>query len=120
MSTLQFRERIHERAARGEALTDDEVEEITRESAELAGADSGESLTYHNITLQTSAEDRPHSRDVNTGPTDVVDPLRSQWASRSDQILHKPANTINQTDARELHSKEVLSLSYPFWWSVTL
>lgn len=40
-STLQFRSRMHDRARKGERLTDEEITEITRESAELAGADSG-------------------------------------------------------------------------------
>ncbi|KAL1964570.1 hypothetical protein VTN77DRAFT_6867 [Rasamsonia byssochlamydoides] len=80
MSTLQFRERIHERARKGERLSDEEIAEITRESAELAGADSG--------------------------PTEEVNPQQAQWATQADKVLSKPANRISRVDASDLHSKE--------------
>ncbi|KAL1979623.1 hypothetical protein VTN96DRAFT_5426 [Rasamsonia emersonii] len=81
-STLQFRGRLHDRARKGERLTDEEIGEITRESAELAGADSG------------------------SWPTEEVNPQQAQWATQADQILSKPANRISRVDASELHSKE--------------
>lgn len=42
-STLQFRNLVHQRARQNEPLSNEEVAQITRESAELAGVDLGES-----------------------------------------------------------------------------
>lgn len=38
-STLQFRNTVHERARKGESLSNDEIEQITRETVGLAGVD---------------------------------------------------------------------------------
>lgn len=77
MDTLTFRERIQERAQRGERLTDDEISFITKGSQDLAGTDSDNS------------------------------PDKVRWASTSDHILRKPANTITADDAKNVTSKEV-------------
>lgn len=39
-STLQFRQVMNDRARRGERLTDEEIDEITRETIDLAGTSS--------------------------------------------------------------------------------
>ncbi|OJJ43169.1 hypothetical protein ASPZODRAFT_19858 [Penicilliopsis zonata CBS 506.65] len=77
MSTLQFRDKVHERAREGERLSDQEITSIVEQSAELGGAES----------------DR-----LNVG--------QSAWAAWSDRILSKPANAINTADARMMHQKE--------------
>ncbi|KAL1991285.1 hypothetical protein VTN49DRAFT_5789 [Thermomyces lanuginosus] len=75
-STLQFRQVMNDRARRGERLTDEEIDEITRETIDLAGTSSNENS------------------------------LQSEWANRSREILQKPANRLTNNDARELHSLE--------------
>lgn len=77
MDTLKFRERIQERAQRGESLTDDEISFITHGSLDLAGTD------FDN------------------------NPDKARWASTSDRVLQKPANTITADDAKNVTSKEV-------------
>lgn len=41
MDTLQFGNRLNERARRGERLSDEEIEFITNKSAEMANAPTG-------------------------------------------------------------------------------
>ncbi|RJE18121.1 hypothetical protein PHISCL_09537 [Aspergillus sclerotialis] len=77
MDTLMFRQRIQERMQQGERLTDDEIAFITKGSEDLAGTPPGEL------------------------------PDKTQWASRAEQVLRKPANEINMNDSKSLSSKEV-------------
>jgi len=82
-STLQFRNNVHERARQGQPLSNEEIEQITRETVELAG------------------------EDPSSVSTQSQNPLQAQWAASTDRVLHKPANQISQGDAKELHNVEM-------------
>ncbi|OQD77112.1 hypothetical protein PENDEC_c003G02626 [Penicillium decumbens] len=80
MDTLQFRNRLNERARRGERMSDEEIEFITDKSTELANASVDE-------------EDHVHADRV-------------RWATKAHKVLSKPANEINEQDASDVMSEE--------------
>ncbi|KAJ5083850.1 hypothetical protein NUU61_008429 [Penicillium alfredii] len=71
---------MHQRARKGQRLTDEEIGFITNKTAELAGASSDQK--------------------------DTLNPSQARWAVKAEQVLSKPADGITQKDAREMASKE--------------
>ncbi|CRG83505.1 hypothetical protein PISL3812_00856 [Talaromyces islandicus] len=77
-STLQFRNLVHQRARQSEPLSNQEVDRITRETAELAGVDQP-----------------------------LGDPTQTQWLESANVLHEKPASAITREDAKNVHRQEV-------------
>jgi hypothetical protein len=57
-STLQFRQNVHERARQGQPLSNEEIEQITRETVELAGVDANSESSPYQQFLPRRASKR--------------------------------------------------------------
>ncbi|KAL2007481.1 hypothetical protein VTN00DRAFT_8919 [Thermoascus crustaceus] len=86
--TLQFREHIHHKARRGEAMSEDEIGTLAQETADLGGnvPVKGPSTTEESINVE-----------------------QAKWASKAYEVLGKPANEITKDEARDIQAKESIA-----------
>ncbi|KAL2216964.1 hypothetical protein M432DRAFT_619839 [Thermoascus aurantiacus ATCC 26904] len=85
MDTLQFRDFIHKKAQRGEALSEDEIGTLATETADLAG---NEPVRGHSVAKES------------------INVEEAKWASKAYEVLGKPVNEITKGEARDLQAKE--------------
>lgn len=79
-STLQFRQVMNDRARRGERLTDEEIEEISRETRDLAGTtESGLSCPQPLIksTMTSSNSSKQAQQRTLSKPNGQIAPEKS-------------------------------------------